>query len=122
VKLRKWQAECVDKALNYFSFNGSHFLCLATPGSGKTVMVAEVAARLHESKLIDFVLCFSPSVNVANNLHDTFSQRFNCRFDGVIGSVGCSYTYQSLLFFNNDFWQIMKRNRVLVIFDEVHHW
>ena len=121
MQLRQWQSECVNRALKHFSDNQRHFLCLATPGAGKTVMAAEVAARLFEQDLIDFVLCFSPSVNILQGTQRTFSQRLECRFDGVIGSVGCSYTYQGMLSFKEDFWQLLKRNRVLVIFDEIHH-
>ena len=84
-------------------------------------MAAEVAAKLFKDDLIDFVLCFSPSVNISQGMKQTFSSRLNCRFDGVIGSVGCSYTYQGMLAFKEDFWQLLKRNRVLVIFDEIHH-
>ncbi|MBZ0059578.1 MULTISPECIES: DEAD/DEAH box helicase [unclassified Leclercia] len=120
MKLRQWQQDCVNDALKIYQ-NARHFLCLATPGAGKTRMAAELAFRLYKSGKIDFVLCFSPSVSVSKSIHDTFSQRFGARFDGVIGAVGCSYTYQSLLFFNEDFWSLLKLNRVLVIFDEVHH-
>ena len=84
-------------------------------------MAAEVAAKLFEDDLIDFVLCFSPSVNISQGMKQTFSSRLSCRFDGVIGSIGCSYTYQGMLAFKEDFWQLLKRNRVLVIFDEIHH-
>ncbi|EDM67833.1 FOG: GGDEF domain [Moritella sp. PE36] len=121
MKLRPWQEECVLTAVEHFKHTSKHFLCLATPGAGKTIMAAELAASLHKSKLIDFILCFSPSINVAHSIRDRFSQRLNYRFDGVIGALGCSYTYQSLLFFNDDFWQIMNNHRVLVIFDEIHH-
>ncbi|MDO6775118.1 DEAD/DEAH box helicase family protein [Shewanella sp. 3_MG-2023] len=121
MQLRQWQSECVNRALKHFHANQRHFLCLATPGAGKTIMAAEVAARLFEQDLIDFVLCFSPSVNILQGIQKTFSLRLECRFDGVIGSVGCSYTYQGMLSFKEDFWQLLKRNRVLVIFDEIHH-
>ncbi|WP_028771951.1 DEAD/DEAH box helicase [Shewanella waksmanii] len=121
MQLRQWQSECVNRALEHFHANQRHFLCLATPGAGKTIMAAEVAAELFEQDLIDFVLCFSPSVNISQGIQKTFSHRLECRFDGVIGSVGCSYTYQGMLSFKEDFWQLLKRNRVLVIFDEIHH-
>ncbi len=120
MKLRLWQQDCVKEALKTYQ-NERHFLCLATPGAGKTHMAAELAFQLYQSEKIDFVLCFSPSVSVSKSIHDTFSRRFNARFDGVIGAVGCSYTYQSMLFFNEGFWSLLKLNRVLVIFDEVHH-
>ncbi|MGK0270001.1 MAG: superfamily II DNA or RNA helicase [Cocleimonas sp.] len=121
MQLRKWQSECVNRAIEQFDTNQRHFLCLATPGAGKTVMASEVTAKLFEQGLIDFVLCFSPSVNIAQGIQKTFSHRLSCRFDGVIGSIGCSYTYQGMLSFKEDFWQLLERNRVLVIFDEIHH-
>ncbi|QFU23040.1 DEAD/DEAH box helicase family protein [Shewanella eurypsychrophilus] len=119
--LRQWQSECVNRALEHFSDKHKHFLCLATPGAGKTIMASEVAIQLLEQDLIDFVLCFSPSINISQGIKQTFSKRLECRFDGVIGAVGCSYTYQSMLSFKEDFWQLLKQNRVLVIFDEIHH-
>ncbi|MEZ9822167.1 DEAD/DEAH box helicase, partial [Shewanella sp. 10N.286.45.A1] len=119
--LRQWQLECVNRALEHFNDKHRHFLCLATPGAGKTIMAAEVTAKLFEQDLIDFVLCFSPSINISQGIKHTFSKRLECRFDGVIGAMGCSYTYQSMLSFKEDFWQLLKRNRVLVVFDEIHH-
>jgi superfamily II DNA or RNA helicase len=35
--------------------------------------------------------------------------------------IGCSYTYQNMRFFNDDYWRLLKNNRVLVVFDEIHH-
>ncbi|MEZ9595502.1 DEAD/DEAH box helicase [Shewanella sp. 10N.261.52.F9] len=119
--LRQWQSECVNRVLEHFSAKHKHFLCLATPGAGKTIMASEVAVQLLDQNLIEFVLCFSPSINISQGIKHTFSTRLECRFDGVIGAVGCSYTYQSMLSFKEDFWQLLKQNRVLVIFDEIHH-
>lgn len=121
MKLRKWQAESVELALEHYQKISKHFLCLATPAAGKTVMAAEVAAKLHEQDKIDFVLCFSPSITVSQSITYTFNKRFGARFDGVIGAVGCSYTYQNILYFKEDFWQLLKNNRVFVVFDEIHH-
>ncbi|HHQ4052863.1 TPA: 3'-5' exonuclease [Citrobacter freundii] len=120
MKLRKWQQACADEALQIYK-KDRHFLCLATPGAGKTFMAAEVGYRLYQERKIDYILCFSPSVIVSKSIHDTFSSRFNARFDGKIGAIGCSYTYQSMLFLDKDFWSLLKLNRVLVIFDEIHH-
>lgn len=119
--LRAWQTECLMTVKSHYKENSKHFLCLATPGAGKTVLAAEVAAYLFETGQIDFVLCFSPSITVAEGIKDTFSRRLNCNFNGVIGSIGCSYTYQNMRFFNEDYWNIIKNNRVLVVFDEIHH-
>ncbi len=120
MQLRKWQSDCVEQALSHFE-TAHHFLCLATPGAGKTTMAAELSRRLIEAKVIDFVLCFSPSVAVADGMRLTMSKVLKRRFDGIIGAVGSSYTYQHLLFFREDFWQVFSSHRVLVIFDEIHH-
>lgn len=118
--LRAWQKECLSTAIEYYSTH-KHFFCLATPGAGKTVLASEVAAYLFEANQIDFVLCFSPSTEVATAIKRSFSQRLNCNFDGIIGSIGCSYTYQNMRFFNDDYWKLLKNNRVFVVFDEIHH-
>jgi len=118
--LRTWQKECLSTVQKHY-LEHKHFFCLATPGAGKTVLASEVAAYLFETNQIDFVLCFSPSTEVANGIKRSFSLRLNCNFDGIIGSIGCSYTYQNMRFFSEDNWNILKKNRVLVVFDEIHH-
>lgn len=119
--LRAWQSACLDAALNNFISGQSHFLCLATPGAGKTVMAAEVASSLKQQGMIDLVLCFAPSLAVAESIKNTFSCQLSCSFNGGIGSIGGSYTYQNMLYMNDEFWDLLKRYRVLVIFDEIHH-
>jgi superfamily II DNA or RNA helicase len=118
--LRAWQKECLSTAIEHYSTH-KHFFCLATPGAGKTVLASEVAAYLFEINQIDFVLCFSPSTEVATGIKRSFSRRLNCNFDGIIGSIGCSYTYQNMRFFNEDYWKLLKKSRVFVVFDEIHH-
>lgn len=72
--LRAWQADCAELAINKFAYNRRpHFFCQATPGAGKTVMAAEVARRLLEEGMIDLVLCFSPSLSVAEGMQKTFA-------------------------------------------------
>ncbi len=119
--LRVWQERCLTAVKKHYAANHKHFFCLATPGAGKTVLASEVAAYLFEFDQIDFVICFSPASEVANSIKKSFSKRLNCNFDGVIGSVGCSYTYQNMRFFSDDYWKLLKNNRVLVVFDEIHH-
>ena len=120
--LRTWQAECVELAINKFSSNRRpHFFCQATPGAGKTVMAAEVAKRLFLEGMIDLVLCFSPSLSVAEGMKKTFSWKLECSFNGGLGSLGGSYTYQSIRFLDENFWNTVSKYRVLVVFDEIHH-
>lgn len=84
-------------------------------------MSAEVAARLYETGIIDFVLCFAPSVEVASGLAATFQRRLGSRFDGQVGALGGAYTYQGMTHLGPGFWDIFERYRVLVVFDEIHH-
>mgnify|MGYP001163549464 FL=1 len=119
--LRKWQSECSDRALKKYQSNCSHFFCQATPGAGKTVLAANIASRLLQSDMVDLVLCFSPSLTVSDGIKRTFSSRLKCTFNGGMGSVGQSLTYQSIQFLNDEFWQTLRNHRVFVVFDEIHH-
>ena len=120
IRLRAWQVECVEKALLAFQ-RQSHFLCQATPGAGKTVMVASVAKALFQRGEIDFVICFSPSRAVADGVASTFRQILERSFNGQIGAAGGSYTYQSMDTLPEELWQVLRQHRVLVVLDEVHH-
>ncbi|WP_368506708.1 DEAD/DEAH box helicase family protein, partial [Staphylococcus pasteuri_A] len=42
MQLRQWQSKCIKRALKLYT-QQNHFMCLATPGAGKTVMAAELA-------------------------------------------------------------------------------
>ncbi|CAK3155278.1 Diguanylate cyclase [Vibrio crassostreae] len=119
--LRLWQEECSKKALEKYCSNQSHFFCQATPGAGKTVLAATVASRLFEKDMIDLVLCFSPSLTVSDGIKRTFSKALNCTFNGGLGAIGQSFTYQSIQFLSGDFWQTLGNYRVFVVFDEIHH-
>ena len=119
--LRKWQSECSDRALEKYQSNSSHFFCQATPGSGKTVLAANIASRLLQSDMVDLVLCFSPSLTVSDGIKRTFSSRLKCTFNGGMGAIGQSLTYQSIQFLNDEFWQTLRNHRVFVVFDEIHH-
>ena len=119
--LRVWQKECVNLALNNYQNGKNHFLAQATPGAGKTIMAANLAKQMLEKNLIDFVLCFSPSKIVSNSISACFSSVLGRSFDGRLGSIGCSMTYQYLQYLDEQFWQTLSRYRVLCVFDEIHH-
>lgn len=119
--LRKWQKECSEAALEKYHSGAPHFLCLASPGAGKTVMAAEVARKMLELKLVDLIICFAPSSVVVSSIESTFSHILKKSFNGGLGAVGAAYTYHSLMYFDKCFWDSLQRHRVLVIFDEIHH-
>ena len=121
MKLRQWQKECISQAYHQFSNKEEHFLCLATPGAGKTFMASQLAKKLFETDFIDLVICFSPSLVVSRDFKKELENQTGKRFDARLGAAGCSITYQSMLNLSDDFWQLFIDQRVFVIFDEIHH-
>ena len=67
--LRKWQSECAEQAIEKYKTGASHFFCQATPGAGKTTLASEIASRLLKANMIDFILCFAPSLSVVDGMH-----------------------------------------------------
>jgi superfamily II DNA or RNA helicase len=121
MKLRQWQVSCINKALKQYLNGKSHFLTLATPGAGKTLMASELASQLLKNNLIDLIICFSPSSIVSKDFSESLQLRINERFDGLLGAKGHSLTYQNLQYLDETFWQLFHKYRVFVIFDEIHH-
>ncbi|MGD8111294.1 DEAD/DEAH box helicase [Vibrio sp. TRT 17S01] len=119
--LRKWQQECSERAVHNYKNRQHHFFCQATPGAGKTILAATIASRLLKDGMVDLVLCFSPSLTVSDGIKRTFSEILNCAFNGGLGSIGQSLTYQSIQFLSEEFWQTLRNYRVFVVFDEIHH-
>ncbi|MDG9669588.1 DEAD/DEAH box helicase family protein [Hahella sp. CR1] len=120
MNLRHWQRDCLEHAIEHYRSH-RHYLCLATPGAGKTVLATEVANHMVMAGMVDYVLCFSPSVVVALDFREALENRLSARFDGQIGSRGWSMTYQAMLTISPQLWKIVEDYRVLVIFDEIHH-
>ena len=121
MKLRRWQAQSIERAYTQYRANSRHFMCLATPGAGKTVMASILARRLFDACMIDMVLCFSPSIVVAEDFRRELEERTGKRLNGHLGSGGCSLTYQAMSTLDSSFWKILDNHRVFVIFDEIHH-
>lgn len=127
MKLRRWQSKCINSAISKFTSSvdssdlKKHFLALATPGAGKTIMAATLARKMYELGLIDLVLCFSPSSIVSSDFSDELTAQFKTEFNGKVGSLGDAFTYQKLGTLDNDTWKLFDRFRVFLIFDEIHH-
>lgn len=121
MKLRQWQAECINLALVQYQNGTSHFLALATPGAGKTLMASELADQLLKNNMVDLIICFSPSSIVSQDFSESLQLKTQERFDGLIGARGRSLTYQNLQYLDVNFWQLFQQYRVFVIFDEIHH-
>jgi superfamily II DNA or RNA helicase len=121
IPLRRWQTECIESALGSYASGESHFMCLATPGAGKTKMASVLAQRLLDLEMIDLVVCFSPSKIVAHDFAQELSNHTGLRFDGLLGSAGRALTYHAMLSVGEAFWMLFQTHRVFVIFDEIHH-
>ncbi|MFT6247128.1 MAG: superfamily II DNA or RNA helicase [Cognaticolwellia sp.] len=123
MKLRQWQNNCITLAFNQYlnNHNHNHFLALATPGAGKTLMASELADKLLKNNMIDLIICFSPSSIVSQDFSESLQLRTQERFDGLLGARGHSLTYQNLQYLTDDFWALFTRYRIFVIFDEIHH-
>lgn len=121
MKLRAWQHACLEQAQQQYRQGQRHFLCLATPGAGKTHFASTLAARLLKENLVDLIVCFAPSVIVAQDFQEALMAQTDSRFDGRLGSRGITMTYQSMLSQSEPFWSLFKTQRVFAIFDEIHH-
>jgi|TARA_B000000460_G_scaffold249448_1_gene230572 superfamily II DNA or RNA helicase len=121
MRLRNWQQRAIETALQKFKSPFTNFLCLATPGAGKTVMASALADILLKQDKVDFVLCFSPSTVVANDFRVELEAITGKLFCGGLGAIGSSLTYQSMRHLDDTFWQLLSSYRVFVIFDEIHH-
>jgi len=121
MKLRQWQVECISLTLKKYQNGTSHFLALATPGAGKTLMASELADQLLKNNMVDLIICFSPSSIVSQDFSESLQLKTQERFDGLLGARGRSLTYQNLQYLDVNFWQLFEQYRVFVIFDEIHH-
>lgn len=120
MKLRKWQKACLKRMAKHYRTK-RHFFCLAVPASGKTILAGTAAKMLIDSNEIDFVLCFAPTSEVTRSITATFSEILSNPFDGKVGALGGAFTYQSLQYLPESFWDLLTRYRVMVVLDEIHH-
>lgn len=121
MKLRDWQMACLQQAQHQYQQGQRHFMCLATPGAGKTHFASTLATRLLDAGLIDLVICFAPSLIVAEDFQASLVEQTQARFDGRLGARGLTLTYQSMLTQPDAFWSLFQTQRVFAIFDEIHH-
>ncbi len=121
MKLRDWQQECIIQAQAKYLRGQRHFLCLATPGAGKTHFASTLAAKLLDTDQVDLVICFAPSIIVAEDFQAALAKQTGKRFDGRLGASGVTLTYQAMLFQSDNFWALFRDQRVFAIFDEIHH-
>jgi len=124
--LRAWQQEAFDR---YLAEAPRDFLCVATPGAGKTTFALRVAHHLLSSRTVKRVIVVTPTEHLKTQWADAAARvgiqldpgnggarRGRSReFDGSVvtyaGGALRAYAYEA----------ICNATDVLVIFDEIHH-
>lgn len=120
-RLRSWQSGCIERALKAYRNGQRHFLSVATPGAGKTVMASALADRLFRADEIDLVICLTPSQAVRTSFEIDLARLTGLSMTGGLGSHGSVMTYQAMRHLPQHYWKLLSSHRVLVIFDEIHH-
>ncbi len=123
-KVRPWQASAL-KSFETKIHNGesSNFLCVATPGAGKTTFALVCARQLLSKQLVKKVIIIVPSAHLKEQWADAGAD-LGILFDTNIkelsdDSFGVIATYQGVAANPKAFSQISENS--LVILDEIHH-
>ena len=131
VKLRPWQKEALNKALNWLVHEKKdrRFLINAAPGAGKTVAACTISKNLIELGEVDRVIVIAPRIEVVSQWAANF-KRITGRYmskvtasDGDIKDLGIDVcvTWAAVQGLKQSFTDMCNSNKVLVICDEHHH-
>lgn len=124
--LRIWQQRALDE---YIAANKTDFLCVATPGAGKTWWALKVADHLLSSGVAERVVVVTPSESLKEQWADKASEagmsldprwasdQFRSEAKDMTGIVA---TYQQVAT-NPHAFRAHLRRRTVVILDEIHH-
>ena len=130
INLRKWQAECLSKALDWLKAGGDkHFLINAAPGSGKTICASVISRKLFEDGLIDRVVVIAPRKSVVEQWATDFQtvtgrpmSKITAADEDAEGyGVDLAATWSAVQGLLDVFQSVCADNRTLVICDEHHH-
>ena len=124
--LRAWQQEAFDR---YVTESPQDFLCVATPGAGKTTFALRVAHHLLSTRQIKRIIVVTPTEHLKVQWADAAS-RVGIHLDPGMGGSrrarsrefdGSIVTYAGVAMRAYAFEAICNATDVLVIFDEIHH-
>lgn len=128
--LRPWQAECLNKARDWFASNNSdQFLINAAPGSGKTIAACTIAKTLLDDHSIDRVVVIAPRAEVVNQWADDFdlvTDRYMGKITGsdenlTKTSMDFCATWAAIQGLEEQMRSICQSERILLVCDEHHH-
>ncbi len=131
IKLRPWQEQALNKALDWLITRRSdrHFLINAAQGAGKTIAACSVANALLARNEIDRVVVIAPRSEVVNQWATDFrlvTRRPMVKVTAADGDVGkydmdvCA-TWAAIQGLLPEFKKICASTRTLLICDEHHH-
>lgn len=130
-ELREWQGEASRAVMERLAKNYADFLCVATPGSGKTKFALHIAHELLLMKFIDRVVIITPSDNLKRQWAAEASAFAGIDIDPNFSNSqgmetndfhGIAITYALLGMDKKHIHQQNTFNRkTLAIFDEIHH-
>lgn len=125
--LRAWQAQALDE---YHSRDASDFLCVATPGAGKTTFALRIAKQLLADRVVSKVVVVTPTEHLKVQWADA-AARVSIQLDpGTGGSSrrgrsreyhGWAVTYAGVAARAYGYEALCHQTDTLVIFDEIHH-
>lgn len=125
MELREWQAD----ALGGFLESTDDFLCVATPGAGKTQFAITAMQRLFQRGAIQRVVVVVPTVTLRAQWAEAanmFDIHLDARYSNGVGAVardfhGVVVTYAAVASMPLLYRKLSADKATLVILDEVHH-
>lgn len=126
--LRHWQRLAIE---TYLAKSSPDFLCVATPGAGKTRFASEIATREFSAERVNFLIVVTPSKRLKwqwmNALHAA-GLSINPEFERADFSrmlapdmQGIAATYSQIAGSQDLFRALTSRRPTLVVLDELHH-
>lgn len=125
--LRAWQLAAIEQ---YEAAQPRDFLCVATPGAGKTTFALRVAKQLLHDRVVRRVVIVTPTEHLKVQWADA-AARVGIQIDpGTGGNVrrgrsrefdGWAVTYAGVAARAYGYEALCHQTQTLVIFDEIHH-
>ncbi|HJE50763.1 MAG TPA: DEAD/DEAH box helicase [Tessaracoccus flavescens] len=125
--LRAWQEAALAQ---YEEDQPRDFLCVATPGAGKTTFALRVALTLLQQRVVRRVVVVTPTEHLKVQWADA-AARVGIQLDPGIGGAsrrgrskefhGSAVTYAGVAVRSYVYEALMHSKETLVIFDEIHH-
>jgi superfamily II DNA or RNA helicase len=123
----EWQEEAIAK---FEAHQGMGFLCEATPGAGKTILIAEIVHRLFERREAEACVIVVPTVGLKQQVYKVVAEQAGIEldhaWDGTCSLVRTKYrgaivTYAWVAMNAGALRLHVSRQPTVGVLDEVHH-